>query len=70
MPLRASLFSALGLFTACIALQPSAAGPKPVPVLIGGEADLDACGAMGVVVGLNPVSFPYGPSVVRRQKER
>lgn len=28
--------------------------PKPVPVLVGGEADYDACGAVGAVQGLNP----------------
>lgn len=54
MKLRASLFSTMCFLTACIVLQPSQAGPRPVPVMIGGEHDLDACGAVGVVSGLAP----------------
>ncbi len=30
------------------------AAPKPVPMIVGGEPDYDACGAVGEVRGLNP----------------
>jgi hypothetical protein len=54
MKLRASLGTALCLFLAALACQPAQAGAKPVPVMIGGERDLDACSAVGVVSGLDP----------------
>ena len=36
------------------ALGPAAAQQIDVPVMIGGEADLDACTGLGRIVGLNP----------------
>ena len=54
MKVRVSLFTAVCFFTACIVLPPSQAGTRPIPVMIGGERDLDACGAVGVVSGLDP----------------
>jgi hypothetical protein len=54
MKVRASLFTAMCLFAACIVLQPAQGRIRSVPVMIGGERDLDACGAVGVVSGLDP----------------
>src|SRR5215475_3366497 len=53
MKVRASLFTTMCFFTACTVLQPAQAGTRSVPVMIGGEHDLDACGAVGVVAGLD-----------------
>src|SRR5215475_645071 len=72
MKLRASLCTAIYVFMAWIVFQPSQAGTRPVPVMIGGERDLDACGAVGVVSGLDAkaastVAVRSGPG---RQFER
>jgi hypothetical protein len=53
MNMRLSLFTTLCFFTTCVVFQLSQAGTRPVPVMIGGEPDLDACGAVGVVSGLD-----------------
>ena len=56
MQLRAGLCTAIYFLIACIVLQPAQAGTKSVPVMIGGERDLDACGTVGIVSGLNSKS--------------
>lgn len=53
---RGVRIAALALLLSALveALAAAQSAPAAVPVMVGGMADLDACGAVGKVVGLNP----------------
>ena len=51
---RLSFIAALSFLLLTIWSIAHAGNSKTVPVMVGGEADLDACGGVGKVSGLNP----------------